>query len=50
MRIRAGVSDGSLTEVVEGDLREGDTAVTDVSGGAPGGGAPGGGPRAPRIL
>jgi len=50
VRIRAGVSDGSLTEVVEGDLREGDTAVTDVSGGAPGGGAPGGGPRAPRIL
>jgi HlyD family secretion protein len=53
VRIRTGVSDGSTTEVVEGDLREGDAAVTDVSGGPQAGGAPGGGgPRGgpPRIL
>jgi HlyD family secretion protein len=50
VKLRTGVSDGSTTEVVEGDLREGDAAVTDVSGGA-GGGAPAGGtPRGPRIL
>jgi HlyD family secretion protein len=50
VRLRTGVSDGSTTEVVEGDLREGDAAVTDVSGGASGGAPGGGGPRAPRIL
>jgi HlyD family secretion protein len=50
VRIRTGVSDGSLTEVVEGDLREGDAAVTDVSGGDAKGGA--GGPRGgpPRMF
>jgi HlyD family secretion protein len=32
--IRTGVSDGSLTEVVEGDLHEGDLLITDMSGGA----------------
>jgi HlyD family secretion protein len=31
--IRTGVSDGSLTEVVEGDLHEGDLLITDMSGG-----------------
>jgi HlyD family secretion protein len=53
VRVKTGVSDGSMTEVVEGDLREGDTVITDVSGGEKGGGAPGGGPRPggpPRIL
>ncbi|MGD1147892.1 MAG: efflux RND transporter periplasmic adaptor subunit [Thermoanaerobaculaceae bacterium] len=33
MAIRTGVSDGSLTEVVEGDLSEGDEVITDASGG-----------------
>jgi HlyD family secretion protein len=45
VRIRTGVSDGSLTEVVEGELRDGDAVVTDASGGASGrpqGGPPGG--------
>jgi HlyD family secretion protein len=50
IRIRTGVSDGSMTEVLEGDLRDGDTVITDMSGGdakggAPGGGRPGGPPR-----
>jgi HlyD family secretion protein len=33
VRIRGGVSDGSLTEVVEGELHEGDLAITEASGG-----------------
>jgi HlyD family secretion protein len=46
--IRVGLSDGSFTEVVEGDLHEGDTVVTDATGGTqptqgPQGGPPGGG-------
>jgi HlyD family secretion protein len=41
VRIRTGISDGSMTEVVEGALEPGDAVVTDASGGAPG--APGGG-------
>jgi HlyD family secretion protein len=51
VRIRPGVSDGSLTEVLEGDLREGDAVVTEAAGGdaRPGGGG-GGGPRPPRIF
>jgi HlyD family secretion protein len=45
--IRIGLTDGSFTEVMEGDLHEGDTVITDASGGAqppPGqqGGPPGG--------
>ncbi len=51
VRIRTGVSDGTMTEVLEGDLREGDVAITDASGGAsekPAGGASPGGMR--RIL
>jgi len=32
--IRAGISDGSLTEVLGGDLAEGDLVITDVTGGA----------------
>ncbi len=34
--IRTGVSDGSLTEVVEGDLSDGDLVITDMSGGSSG--------------
>jgi HlyD family secretion protein len=44
VRIRSGVSDGSLTEVVEGELAEGDLVITDMSGGTsaaqPAGGFP----------
>lgn len=40
--IRVGVSDGTVSEVVEGDLKEGDAVVTDVVGK---GGGPPGGPR-----
>jgi HlyD family secretion protein len=48
--IRVGLSDGSFTELVEGDLKEGDTVITDATGGAqppqpqggPGGGGRGG--------
>jgi HlyD family secretion protein len=29
--IRSGVSDGSLTEVVEGDLSQGDLVITDAT-------------------
>jgi HlyD family secretion protein len=32
--VKIGVSDGTLTEVVEGELKEGDEVVTDVRGGA----------------
>ncbi len=34
--IRGGVSDGSLTEVAEGDLSEGDLVITEATGGAGG--------------
>ncbi len=34
--LRTGVSDGSLTEIVEGDVSEGDRVITDMSGGAAG--------------
>lgn len=44
--IKTGISDGSYTELVEGDLSPGDVVVTDAVGGAGGGGggAPGGSP------
>jgi multidrug efflux pump subunit AcrA (membrane-fusion protein) len=32
--IRTGVSDGSQTEVLEGELKEGDLVITDISVGA----------------
>jgi HlyD family secretion protein len=49
--IRTGVSDGSTTEVVEGELREGDRVITEATGGGNtrSGGAPGG-PGLRRIL
>jgi len=40
-RIRVGISDGSFTEVVEGEAKAGDVVVTDVSGGPPSGVAAG---------
>jgi HlyD family secretion protein len=50
VRIRTGISDGTVTEVVSGDLHEGDAVVTDASGsggGSQGGGFPGGMRRGP---
>jgi HlyD family secretion protein len=49
VRVKTGVSDGSLTELVEGDLHEGDAVVTDAGGGPAGAGATGGG-RPPRMF
>jgi HlyD family secretion protein len=40
-RIRIGISDGSLTEVVEGELKAGDVVITDATGGPPSGPAAG---------
>ena len=31
--IRTGVTDGTMTEVIDGNLSEGDSVITDVSGG-----------------
>jgi len=52
VRILPGVSDGSFTEVAQGELAAGDAAITDATGGAAGAGAaagpggfPGGGRR-----
>ncbi len=36
VRIRTGISDGTLTEIVEGDVQPGDTVVTDAAGPAGG--------------
>jgi hypothetical protein len=59
--VRVGVTDGSFSEVLAGELREGDLVITDIiapkgasappgvgGGKGPGGGGPGGGMR--RIL
>ncbi|BDG01143.1 efflux RND transporter periplasmic adaptor subunit [Anaeromyxobacter oryzae] len=50
LRIRTGISDGTMTEVIQGDLQPGDACVVDASGGA--GGRPAGatGGRGPRLL
>jgi HlyD family secretion protein len=37
VRVTIGISDGSFTEVVSGDLKEGDAVITDVAGGTPAG-------------
>jgi HlyD family secretion protein len=53
VRVRTGISDGSLTEVVEGELQPADAVVTDMIGGAPAAAGPGpGGPggRGGRIF
>jgi HlyD family secretion protein len=54
-RIRTGISDGTMTELTEGEVHEGDALITEVTGGEadtkapsttpPGGAAPGGGLR-----
>ena len=48
VRVRTGISDGSMTELVEGELGPGATVVTDVVGAGGGGG--GSAPRPPRLL
>jgi HlyD family secretion protein len=49
--VTLGISDGTLTELVKGDVQPGEAVVTDAqsprSGSAPGGGFPGGGRRGP---
>jgi HlyD family secretion protein len=51
MVIKTGVTDGSLTELVEGDLREGDAVITDTNGSSTTTGAPSGGAsRPPRMF
>ena len=46
LSIRVGVSDGTVSEVLEGDLKPGDSVVTDLM--SPGA-KPGGAPRGPRF-
>jgi HlyD family secretion protein len=46
--IQPGISDGSVTEVVRGDLREGDAAITDTSGGPEAGSRSSGGGGGPQ--
>ncbi|HVO21654.1 MAG TPA: efflux RND transporter periplasmic adaptor subunit [Anaeromyxobacter sp.] len=49
VRVRTGISDGSFTELVQGELAAGDQAITDATGRGGSGGAPrGGGP--PRLF
>jgi HlyD family secretion protein len=48
VKVRLGISDGSVTEVVEGDVQAGDTVVTDAMGSA--GGGREGGSRMPRLF
>lgn len=43
--VRVGLTDGSCTEVVEGEVKEGDLAIVDESGSLSKSGAPSGGPR-----
>jgi HlyD family secretion protein len=51
VEITTGITDGSFTEVVSGELREGDSVITDTAGGKPAS-APGGGGMPPmrRVL
>jgi len=45
INVKVGVSDGTLSEIVEGDVKEGDEVVTDIATGGKSGGPPAGGPR-----
>ncbi len=47
--VRTGLSDGSFTEIAEGDLREGDVVATGVIEGSDAA-SPGGAPSGPRVL
>ncbi len=33
VRVRTGLTDGTVTEILEGELREGDEVITEASGG-----------------
>jgi HlyD family secretion protein len=35
VQIKTGVSDGTSSEIVEGDLKEGDLLITEIAGGEP---------------
>ncbi|HTP29146.1 MAG TPA: efflux RND transporter periplasmic adaptor subunit [Anaeromyxobacteraceae bacterium] len=50
VQVRTGVSDGSLTEIVAGDLNPGDAVVTDVVGGSLPTASGGGQTRPPRLF
>ena len=43
--VKVGVSDGTVSEIVEGDVKEGDEVVTDIASGGKSAGPPAGGPR-----
>ena len=46
VNVKIGVSDGSVSEIVEGDVKEGDEVITDVAdANSKGGAAQQGGPR-----
>jgi HlyD family secretion protein len=50
VEITTGITDGSFTEVVSGDLREGDQVITDTLNTAKPAAAPSGGPPMRRVL
>jgi HlyD family secretion protein len=50
VKLRVGVSDGSFTEVIEGDVREGDLVILEVIGSEGRGRPPGGGPGGMRRI
>lgn len=50
VEITTGITDGSFTEVVSGDLREGDAVITDTAGGKPASAPGGGGMPMRRVL
>jgi HlyD family secretion protein len=50
VRVRAGITDGTFTELLEGPVAEGDPLITDATGPAGKAQPSGGGGRPPRIL
>ncbi|HKP55371.1 MAG TPA: hypothetical protein VJV78_01545, partial [Polyangiales bacterium] len=50
VEIETGITDGSFTEVVRGELRAGDTVITDTAGGAKPATPSGGGMPMRRVL
>ena len=50
VQVRLGLTDGTMTELIGDDLKEGDVVLTGVaSGGTASGGAPAKGPSGPRL-
>mgnify|MGYP001600169658 CR=1 FL=1 len=43
--VKVGVSDGSVSEIVEGDVKEGEEVITDIASGTSSPGTSKGGPR-----